>query len=400
VKSGYAIMKKPKSTDLMLEVVSAVDIVIRLQVYILSFLMLLVMYVQLVKAGVKSFLQHHLFKLLILSTMSAVSMEAVSWVFDGRPGQTARDISTAANVLLLSCNIMPLTIWTLYVDLQIYNDMSRIRKSLIPHFVLLITNAFFAVTAPINGLYFYLDTGNSYHRGPLAPAAIALYYLFFVYNIFMVIKHWKHLSRRNRTPLLLFAFPPLLGFFFQMVYYGTNLVWAGVSLSILMVYITVQNQVMSTDYLTDLYNRRQLDYYLESRIKSLSKHQQLAGIMLDIDNFKQINDKYGHITGDRAIETAASILKHYFEHNDFIARYAGDEFVILPDIREGEALADIVDGLRKQVALYNEKSKEPFEIQFSIGYAIYAADSGQKPAEFLNQLDKLMYADKASRRAK
>lgn len=393
-------MKKLKLTDLMLEVVSAVDIFIRLQVYILSFLMLLVMYVQLVKAGVKSFLQHHLFKLLILSTMFAVFMEAASWVFDGRPGPAVRDMSTAANVLLLSCNITPLIIWTLYVDLQIYNDMSRIKKSLIPYFVLLIINAFFAVTAPINGLYFYLDAKNFYHRGPLAPAAIALYYLFFVYNILMVIKHWKHLNRRSRIPLLLFALPPLSGFFFQMVYYGMNLVWAGVCLSILMVYITVQNQVMSTDYLTDLYNRRQLDYYLESRIKSLSKHKQFAGIMIDIDNFKRINDKYGHITGDRAIETAASILKHYFDHNDFIARYAGDEFVILLDIREGESLKDIAGGLQKQVALYNEKSTESFEIQFSMGYAIYTVDNGQSPEEFLNRLDKLMYEDKASRRAK
>lgn len=371
------------------------DVMIRLQIYILSFLILLVIYAQLVTAGAKGLLQNRLFKFLILSTMFALSMEAASWVFEGRPGQAAKLMNTAANCLLLSCNMIPLIIWTLYVDLQIYNDAARIKSVMIPFIALLATNTFFAVTAPMNGLYFYIDAENFYHRGASAHAAIFVYFLFFVFNIFLIIKHWKHLNRRNRMPLLLFAFPPLAGFFVQMVYYGTSFVWAGVSLSILMVYITIQNQAISTDYMSGLYNRRQLDHYLDSRIKSLEKHHSFAGIMIDIDDFKQINDKYGHITGDRAIEAAASILKLFFKHDEFLARYAGDEFVILLDITEEDDLEDIVKGLCKQVELYNEKSKEPFKIQFSIGYAIYAACGGQSPDEFLNELDKLMYRDKS-----
>lgn len=374
------------------------DVVVRLQIYILSFLILLVIYVQLVTAGAKSLLQNRLFKLLILSTMFALSMEAASWVFEGRPGQAARLMTTAANCLLLSCNIIPLIIWTLYLDFQIHNDTDRIKRRIMPFFALLAANIFLAVTAPMNGLYFYIDAENFYHRGSLAPVAIFIYFLFFVYNIFLIIKHWKYLNRRNRMPLLLFVFPPLAGYFVQMVYYGTSFVWAGVSLSILMIYITIQNQALSTDYLSGLYNRRQLDYYLDNRIKSLEKHQKFAGVMIDIDDFKRINDKYGHITGDRAIEAMASILKLYFKNDEFIARYAGDEFIILLDIREGKTLEDIVNGLQRQVETYNEKSKEPFKIQFSMGYAIYAACSGQSPDEFLNQLDRLMYEHKALRR--
>ena len=374
------------------------DVVIKLQIYILSFLMLLVIYVQLVTAGRKQLLLDQLFKLLILSTMFSTSMEAVSWIFDGQPGRTARIVCIAANSLLLSSNIIPLIIWTLYVDFQIFKDMARIKKRLVSYTVMVLINMLFAVTAPVNGLYFYVDTDNFYHRGALAALTIAVYFGFFIYNILLILKNWKRLSRRNRMPLLLFALPPLLGFLFQMLYYGLTLVWAGVSLSILMVYITVQNNTINTDYLTGLYNRRQLDYHLENRIKGLSKHQSFAGIMVDIDNFKHINDHYGHITGDRAIEATASVLTRYFSPDDFISRYAGDEFVMLFDLKEGELLDEKIDGLRRQLQLYNEKSKEPFKIQLSMGYAIYESGSGQSPDEFLNHLDELMYMNKASKR--
>lgn len=382
----------------MLKVVQAVDILIRLQIYILSFMMLFVIYIQLVRTGIKSFLQNRLFKLLILSTMFAIFAEAASWVFEGRPGQAARIMTIAFNVLLLSSNIIPLIIWILYVDLQIHNDMNRIKRIIKPYFVLFAANLALAVSAPLNSFYFYVDAGNFYHRGVLAPVAIALYFLLLINNVFILMKQWKRMkqmNQRNRIPLLLFAFPPLAGFLFQMVYYGTSFVWAGVSLSILMAYITIQNNAICTDYLTGLYNRRQLDYFLEVRINSLTKQQQFAGIMIDIDNFKKINDKYGHITGDRAIETTASILKLFFKHDEFIARYAGDEFVVLLDIREGESLEHKVNNLQRLVASHNKKSKDPFEINFSMGYAIYTAGSNQSPDEFLNQLDKLMYENKS-----
>ena len=374
------------------------DIIIRLQVYILSFLMLIVIYVQLITAGEKYFLEHHLFKFLILSTMFAIFMEATGWVFDGQPGQMARIIATAANALLLSCNIIPLMMWTLYVDFQIHSDIDSVKRSSIPFAVFVIINALFALTAPINNLYFYIDANNFYHRGDWAPIAITIYYALFIYNIALVLKNWKRINRRNRIPMLSFSFPPLLGFLLQMIFYGISFAWAGVSLSILMVYITIQNQTIKTDYLTGLYNRRQLDYYLENRIKNISKNQKFAGIMIDIDNFKQINDQYGHIIGDQALEVTASILRRYFHYDDFISRYAGDEFVILFDIREAENLEEKVANLHRQVALFNEKRKEPFEIQISVGYAIYTPGSCQNSDEFLNQLDKLMYENKSSKR--
>lgn len=373
------------------------ELLVKLQVYIFSFLMLLILYVQLISEGEGYILPQRLFKALILSTMVTMSMEAVSWVFDGRPGQTARLVATTSNVLLLAFNIIPLVALMLYLDFRIHNDIRRTKKSAIPLGLLAMLNSLLALTAPINGLYFYMDTNNLYHRGDWAPIAITVYLALFGYAILLVLGNWRRLQQKGRVPLLLSLFPPLIGFYLQAKYYGVGLVWVGVSLSILIMYITIQNQTIKTDYLTGLYNRRQLDYHLENRIKNLQRKQQFAGIMIDINGLKQINDTHGHLIGDRAIEATALALKHAFR-NDFIARYAGDEFVVLLDLDNAEDLDAMVTDLNMQFAALSARKKDPFELQISAGYAVYQSGSGQSPDKFLNKLDELMYERKLSNR--
>jgi diguanylate cyclase (GGDEF)-like protein len=371
---------------------------IRLQISILEFLILLIIYIQLKIEGEKYFMEHCLFKFFVLSSMFVISMEAIGWAYDGQPGQIARIIVATANVLLLTTNIIPLILCTLYLDFQIRSNKNRVKVFLIPFTVLFIINACFAITAPINKLYFYIDINNFYHRGSFSISIIIIYLILFTYNILAVLTNWKKINVKNRLILLLFLFPPLIGFSLQMMFYGLSTAWAGVCISILMVYTTFQNQAMKIDYLTGLYNRRQLDFYLKSKINNLSKNYKLAGIMIDIDHFKQINDRYGHNLGDRALEVTSKILKRFFNHDEFIARYAGDEFVILFDVDDEATLIKKVANLHRQFILFNNKGEEPFKLQISVGYAIYKQSSEQNPDDFLIHLDNLMYKNKLSKK--
>jgi diguanylate cyclase (GGDEF)-like protein len=371
---------------------------IRLQISILEFLILLIIYIQLKIEGEKYFMEHCLFKFFVLSSMFVISMEAIGWAYDGQPGQIARIIVATANVLLLTANIIPLILCTLYLDFQIRSNKNRVKVFLIPFTVLFIINACFAITAPINKLYFYIDINNFYHRGSFSISIIIIYLILFTYNILAVLTNWKKINVKNRLILLLFLFPPLIGFSLQMMFYGLSTAWAGVCISILMVYTTFQNQAMKIDYLTGLYNRRQLDFYLKSKINNLSKNYKLAGIMIDIDHFKQINDRYGHNLGDRALEVTSKILKRFFNHDEFIARYAGDEFVILFDVDDEATLIKKVANLHRQFILFNNKGEEPFKLQISVGYAIYKQSSEQNPDDFLIHLDNLMYKNKLSKK--
>lgn len=370
------------------------DIMIRMQFFILAFFMLLVIYMQLIKEGENYFFQYRLFKLLILTTMIIIVIDALGWVFNGIEGDNFRIIATITSILSLSIKTLPLILWTFYVDFELYSDIKRIKKSLKFYLIFMVINAILAISSPITKLYFYLDSENIYHRGNFIIFYQVVYYALFAYNFLLILVNWKRINNKNRLFLILILILPLSGLALQSIYYETSFAWLGVSLSILIGYITIQNQAIKIDYLTGLYNRRQLDYCLKNKIKGLLRNQSFAGIMIDIDHFKKINDKFGHLSGDRALEHLAIILKKSFKRNDFIARYAGDEFVVLSDIKKGEVLEEKVRKLQKNIALYNLEKKEEFEIHISIGYAIYDSKTNISSDEFLNLLDKLMYNNK------
>jgi len=89
-------------------------------------------------------------------------------------------------------------------------------------------------------------------------------------------------------------------------------------------------KLSNRDKLTNVYNRGKLDTLLERELKrSLRYHIDLSVILLDIDFFKSINDRYGHITGDKVLIQIASILKELTRVNDFIGRWGGEEFLII-----------------------------------------------------------------------
>ena len=102
-------------------------------------------------------------------------------------------------------------------------------------------------------------------------------------------------------------------------------------LSLLIVYLSMQEYGLNTDYLTGAYNRRQLDNYIRTKIK-LSRPESIIGVIcVDLNEFKLINDNYGHEAGDKALKTSVAVLRKSLRPNDFIARTGGDEFVILLD---------------------------------------------------------------------
>lgn len=82
------------------------------------------------------------------------------------------------------------------------------------------------------------------------------------------------------------------------------------------------NREISTDFLTQVHNRR----YLEEQISMLTAD---GVAMLDVDNFKQVNDRYGHEVGDRVLRGVAAAIKSSVRSQDFVARYGGDEFVVV-----------------------------------------------------------------------
>ncbi|MDX9813072.1 MAG: GGDEF domain-containing protein [Sulfurimonas sp.] len=149
------------------------------------------------------------------------------------------------------------------------------------------------------------------------------------------------------------------------------------------------------DPLTKTFNRRALDSYLTNIFLNNIKHP-LYIIMLDIDDFKAINDNYGHITGDKVLIYVASLLKKTLRDGDKIFRYGGEEFTITIS----RATDAQVESIAKRILKLIETSNliylgEKMQITASLGLTKLLS-SDKKPEELLERADKALYSSKAN----
>jgi diguanylate cyclase (GGDEF)-like protein len=157
----------------------------------------------------------------------------------------------------------------------------------------------------------------------------------------------------------------------------------------------------ATDALTGLANRARFDQFLaEQFAQAQQQHRSLSLLMLDVDNFKQVNDAHGHQTGDHVLKTIGKLLRTAARATDLAARYGGEEMMlILPGTGKATAAA-IAESIRRTVAakpVECEAMKVPVTI--SVGVATLEPESPLKlPAHLLKAADLAVYAAKHSGR--
>lgn len=151
------------------------------------------------------------------------------------------------------------------------------------------------------------------------------------------------------------------------------------------------------DYLTELPNRRSLEEKLEAELEYVkSQNKKLALIFVDIDNFKFINDNLGHDAGDTLLKKVAKTLQSSVGHEHFIARWSGDEFIILlSDIVNETPVKDLAKKLKESFCEPFIYQKYELFITISMGISIYP-DSGEDPKLLLKNADLAMYSIKGS----
>jgi len=131
-------------------------------------------------------------------------------------------------------------------------------------------------------------------------------------------------------------------------------VWLTASLSLqtatIVMRISLLEQENITDPLTGVFNRRYLDRRLNEEVSRARRYSlPLAVLLLDIDHFKQINDKYGHQFGDRVLIYFGELVKHELREEDVLARYGGEEFLVIASQTPREGGKDLAERLRKRL---------------------------------------------------
>lgn len=157
-----------------------------------------------------------------------------------------------------------------------------------------------------------------------------------------------------------------------------------------------------TDVLTGLPNLRFFHVFMERELKRFANlGQPVTLLMMDLESFKEINDRFGHKTGDRILVEIATLLNSHLRESDTCVRYAGDEFVaILPGVSKDNAthaIKRIQEALDEHRIMINEHDSA--QVGISIGAATFPED-GREPDILLVVADQAMYKDKAARQKK
>src|SRR5215471_17610893 len=156
--------------------------------------------------------------------------------------------------------------------------------------------------------------------------------------------------------------------------------------------------VSQIDDLTDTFNRRFLEKLLEKETSRAARTQsRLSLMMVDVDDFKAVNTRFGHQTGDRVLRELAVLLKSTFRASDFVVRYGGDEFVVVMT-ETGEGEADVAEArLRLTVEHWNQREVVPgWELHLSCGTVQFRG--GMTATELIAIADDRMYQKKNAER--
>lgn len=344
----------------------------------------------------KSRTEDKLFTSLILIGIFAAVFETVSFVVDGKPGNALRIINIISNTLLYVCTATVSVIWAIYVDVHLTRNSNKIKPFYWPFFVIwtiliigLVFNGFF-------GFFFKVDVNNIYARVGLGYIFFGFPFASFLFTIiYYIVFRVKH-GEAQFFPIWMFLTPIIAGCVGQAIWYGISLCWLGCAIGLVGIHINLQSRFAFVDSLTNLYNRAYIEHKLV--VARYNNRYVYAGIMVDIDFFKDINDKYGHSIGDEALIEVANILINATDRNSLAFRFAGDEFIILvrvPVNNKDNLLTNTIaveERVRKEAEKFNKSGKRSYQLKFSMGHAIY--NTGYGDDVFFHNMDTEMYIEK------
>lgn len=328
-----------------------------------------------------------------LLNLCGALVETISFLIDGHEFIGGRFLNYLTNTLCFVCTASIACLWCAYVDLRVYRSYKSLQRKIIGIVIPWLVEMVFLVCNLFGtGIIFRISADNVYHRGSLVVIGYISLIIYFVYSIMLVYRSKRQGINLYFFPVLYFVAPCLAGVLIQLFNYGLSTSWLSVAIAMLFVQMQVYAESLNMDELSGLYNRRYMNGVIAKYPHAGSGKNSLYGIMLDINDFKQINDNYGHNVGDQAIRTMGEILYKSVPDGGIAIRYAGDEFVVLLLHADRKCLDRTVEEIRYKLVAFNASDQAQYDLHVAIGYAEYMGRDDED--DFFSRMDANMYAEK------
>lgn len=331
-----------------------------------------------------SFISNFLFTLVSRVLPASPVTHHASWLF-----------KTAYHVMLC----FGVFAWCGYADTEcrgtLFTTRKRVMLSAIPLGLM--------VALVISNLWthsLFTITEGGYVRGKLFQLEMGL--LVAITTVFSV-KLLLH-ARSETDPIkrghmkLVSSFPLCLLIAWLLTLAGESfpIISVAITIELLCLYMGTSTQQISMDKLTQVNNRQNLLSFLE--YKCVNHSEKLFLFMMDLDYFKTINDTYGHLEGDDALIRASKALKmscgDHFRRRPYIARYGGDEFIVVIESTKQEADL-LLENIHSNLKKLNDEANKPYNLAFSIGVAEY--HPGMDANALIEAADSELYKIKRAR---
>ena len=307
-------------------------------------------------------------------------------------GITVNKIASAVGLVA----VMLLTLaWCIFVIYRIDQNKSRNMKILIfMHYAVAAVDSLLTILSVFTGFYFYVDENNIYQLGN----GYNLHLVFILLQLFgsgvysfgqSFANQQVKIKKEYRLPLL-FIILPSLAAVLEGILPLTPIVPLGILLPIHLSFLEIQNSEIYSDALTGLNNRRRMEIFLQDMIHNATEDNPFRIHMIDVNDFKQVNDKFGHIAGDRALQLVADALHNVSERlHGFCARYGGDEFVLITTED-----SPVQENIQNEVNVMRERCADLIpQITVCTGCAV-CTSGAITAAQLIAQADEKLYIQK------
>lgn len=232
---------------------------------------------------------------------------------------------------------------------------------------------------------FYIDTNNYYQHGSFYWIYVLTYLLSFIYLLYYCLKFSSTHQTKNRIVLISTLILFVTGLVLRQINSSIRIDYLCTVLTAIYIYIFYVDVLQKSDALTGLLNRGS---YINS-VANISK--QATILYFDVNNFKKINDDYGHLYGDEVLKIIGQTIKEVYEKYGRTYRIGGDEFCVIIDYQKNDI--EKINQLFHQTLL-NKQEFDPHLPTVSVGYSYY---DYRKDAidDIINIADKNMYRNKA-----
>lgn len=296
---------------------------------------------------------------------------------------------------------LPLVTITCYLFKCIGKKLTKLK------FFFLITPALIMVILSVMSIFvpliFSVSDEGVLLYGPLYPYLAIMSFGYMILDIFCAVKFKDRLEKGcfiTFISMFIAPFGALLVFYviiFILQEQSMSLIWIALVITLTIHYFSfIQEILVTTDRLTSLPSKDRLINYLDILLRS-KKRENIYGIMLDLDHFKDINDTHGHTVGDVALKKAADLLVSISPSEAFVSRFAGDEFVIIYSSNDEKFIEGFEKSLKEKEAEFNNSKENAFALNFSFGYFLFDKKEEYDVSTFLKIIDKNMYENKRNK---